>query len=79
MLILLFVRYVSDKYATQECNMILLNPKQHSRFYPDERSREIMLKTIEFFENKGKARLKADDHARVWNADFVGFPKSSVY
>ena len=33
--------------------MILLNPKKHDREYPDERSREIMLKTIEFFENKG--------------------------
>jgi acyl-CoA dehydrogenase len=32
-----------------------------------------MLKTIEFFENKGKRRLKADDHARIWSADFVEF------
>ena len=32
--------------------MILLNPRQHERYYPDERSREIMLQTIEFFERK---------------------------
>lgn len=45
---------------------ILLNPKKHERYYPDEDSKEIMLKTIEFFENKGKAKLKEDDRKRVW-------------
>ena len=44
--------------------MILLNPKQHSRPYRDERSREIMRKTIEFFESKGKRKLKEDDRKR---------------
>ena len=53
--------------------MILLNPKSHDRFYPDERSREVMLKTIEFFEAKGKARLKEDDHGAVWYQDFLDF------
>jgi acyl-CoA dehydrogenase len=55
--------------------MILLNPKQRNRPYPDERSREIMLKTIEFFERKGKKKVKADDHERVWYADFLKFQK----
>ena len=54
---------------------LLLNPKRHDRFYPDERSREIMLKTIEFFENKGKQKLKADDRACLWYADFLEFQK----
>jgi acyl-CoA dehydrogenase len=54
---------------------ILLNPKRHSRPYPDERSREVMRKTIEFFEQKGKRRLKADYHAQVWYADFLDFVK----
>ena len=53
--------------------MILLQPKKHDRKYPDERSREVMLKTIEFFERKGKQRLKEDDHAAVWYADFLEF------
>jgi len=53
--------------------MILLNPKQHDREYHDEKSREIMLKTIQFFENKGKRKLKEDDHARIWYSDFVKF------
>ncbi len=55
--------------------MILLNPKQHRRPYPDERSREVMLKTIEFFERKGKGRIKDDYHAQVWYADFLDFVK----
>jgi acyl-CoA dehydrogenase len=54
---------------------MLLNPKQHARFYPDERSREVMRKTIEFFERKGKRRLKEDYHGRVWYADFLDFVK----
>ncbi|MBI3768860.1 MAG: acyl-CoA dehydrogenase [Deltaproteobacteria bacterium] len=55
--------------------MLLLNPKKHTRAYPDARSREIMLKTIEFFERKGKRKLKADDRDRVWYADFLDFVK----
>jgi len=34
-----------------------------------------MLKTIEFFERKGKGRIKEDYHARVWYADFLDFVK----
>jgi len=56
---------------------ILLNPKQHKRYYPDAKSKEIMLKTIEFFENKGKAKIKEDDHERVWYSDFLEFQKKN--
>ena len=55
--------------------MILLNPKQLNRFYPDDKSREIMQKTVQFFENKGKKKLKSDFHERVWYDDFLGFVK----
>jgi acyl-CoA dehydrogenase len=55
--------------------MILLNPNNHTREYPDSESRDIMLKTIDFFENKGKIKLKNDDHARVWYQDFLDFVK----
>ena len=55
--------------------MILLDPNRHTRFYPDERSREVMRKTIEFFESKGKEALKRDDRDRVWYADFLEFVK----
>ena len=53
--------------------MILLNPRKLTRPYPDARSAEVMRKTVDFFETKGKTRLKADYHARVWYADFLDF------
>ena len=60
---------------TKDSSMFLLNPHQHARPYPDQRSREIMLATIRFFEGKGKLQLKADDFARTWYADFLEFVK----
>ena len=53
--------------------MMLLNPKKGVREYPDVRSREIMEKTIAFFEAKGLAKVKEDDHERVWYQDFLDF------
>jgi acyl-CoA dehydrogenase len=53
--------------------MILLDPNKHDRRYPDERSREVMLKTIAFFERRGKRKLKEDDHAAVWYGEFLDF------
>jgi acyl-CoA dehydrogenase len=53
--------------------MILFNPNKHERFYPDDESREIMLKTIQFFENKGLKSLKKDDQDRVWYREFLDF------
>ncbi len=54
---------------------MLFNPLTPSRFYPDETSRQIMLKTISFFEDKGKQKIKEDDHKRTWYADFLEFQK----
>jgi acyl-CoA dehydrogenase len=54
---------------------LLLNPTRHDRPYPDERSRQVIRATIDFFERKGKRRLKEDYHARVWYADFLEFVK----
>jgi acyl-CoA dehydrogenase len=34
-----------------------------------------MLKTIEFFESRGKKRLKKDDHDSAWYAEFLEFVK----
>jgi len=53
--------------------MILLNPKNRMRFYPDKRSNEIMEKTIAFFENKGKESIKKDDQERTWYQEFLNF------
>lgn len=55
--------------------MILLNPKQLERYYPDDLSRQIIQKTVTFFENKGLKKIKEDDHARTWYADFLEFIK----
>ncbi len=53
--------------------MILLNPKNLTRRYPDERSAQIMRKTVAFFEAKGLEKVKEDDQNRVWYEDFLGF------
>ena len=50
---------------------MLLNPNNLQRRYPDRRSGEIMAATVDFFESRGKARLKSDDHNRVWYSDFL--------
>ncbi len=55
--------------------MKLLNPRTHRPEFHDEKSREIMLKTIAFFERRGKTKLKNDDHERIWYADFLEFQK----
>jgi acyl-CoA dehydrogenase len=53
--------------------MILLDPRRLTKPYADARSAEVMRKTVEFFEAKGKTRLKADYHSHVWYADFLEF------
>ena len=53
--------------------MILLNPKKYSREVSDDRSRQVMQKTIAFFEDRGLAKLKEDFHERTWYADFIQF------
>lgn len=57
--------------------MILLDPKRLSRPYADDRSAEVMRKTIAFFESKGKDKLLADYYSRVWYADFLEFVKAN--
>jgi len=55
--------------------MLLLNPKHHDRFYPDDRSRQIMRKTIAWFEDRGLKKIKQDDFDRTWYAEFLEFVK----
>lgn len=55
--------------------MILLNPKKFANTYPDEKTKQIMLKTIEFFETKGLGKILDDDHKYVWYQDFLDFQK----
>ncbi len=52
---------------------MILDPLRPNLPGLDARSREIVEKTIAFFEAKGKRRLREDDLARVWYADFLDF------
>ena len=53
---------------------LLLNPKKYKdRNYPDARSKEIMLKMIDWFEAKGHAKQKDEFHKRDFCADFQKF------
>ena len=55
--------------------MFLLNPHKLTREYPDEKSAEIMRKTVEFFETKGLAKVKEHDRNHLWYSDFLDFIK----
>lgn len=55
--------------------MHLLNPKQFAQSYPDKETKEIILKTIEFFEGMGLAKTKADYESRRWYTEFLDFNK----
>ncbi|MCB0282229.1 MAG: acyl-CoA dehydrogenase [Calditrichaeota bacterium] len=55
--------------------MTLLNPKKTTFDQVDAPSAELLKKTIDFFEKKGKNSLKNDDHERRWYDDFLAFQK----
>jgi acyl-CoA dehydrogenase len=57
--------------------MILLNPKTETFAHLDPRSREIMKKVVDYFESRGKAKLKSDSHERIWYDDFIQFLKAN--
>ena len=56
---------------------MLLNPKTETFDHLDPESRELMKKTVEFFEKKGKAKLKEASHERIWYQDFIDFLKEN--
>jgi acyl-CoA dehydrogenase len=55
--------------------MFLFNPRELDTAGLDEVSSGILRRTVDFFETKGKARVKEDDRQRVWYADFLEFVK----
>ncbi|PIQ23986.1 acyl-CoA dehydrogenase [bacterium (Candidatus Blackallbacteria) CG17_big_fil_post_rev_8_21_14_2_50_48_46] len=55
--------------------MHLFHPHLESFQTLDPQARELMRKSIAFFENKGLAKIKADDRERVWYADILEFFK----
>ena len=52
---------------------LLLNPRTYDPADLDSESRRVLLATIEWFESRGKRKLKDDDHERVWYSDFLEF------
>jgi len=52
---------------------LLFNPKTATFDHLDPDSRAIMRKTIDFFEERGKVKLKEADHARSFYSDFISF------
>lgn len=54
---------------------MILNPKRLGELPLDARSREIVERTVAFFEAKGKKRLKQDDFDRAWYSDFLRLVK----
>jgi acyl-CoA dehydrogenase len=57
--------------------MLLLNPGRYDGSFADPRSTEVMRKTIEFFEAKGKGRLLEDYYSHVWYSDFLDFVRDN--
>lgn len=54
---------------------LLLNPQKYVSPQADLQSRKVMEKTIQFFEEKGLASIKEDDHVSRWYTDFLKFIK----
>lgn len=54
---------------------LLLNPQNYHSPQKDLLSRQIMEKTIRFFEDKGLKSIKEDDQASRWYSDFLKFLK----
>ncbi|WP_223292900.1 MULTISPECIES: acyl-CoA dehydrogenase [Shewanella] len=61
--------------GNEERRTLILNPKLERYDYLDSHSKSLIKKTIAFFETRGKAKLKIDDHERTWYADFLEFER----
>ncbi len=53
----------------------LFNPRAYDPADFDDATRHALAATIDFFESRGKAALKEQDHERTWYADFLEFVK----
>ncbi len=52
---------------------MLLNSRHIASSRYDSSLNNILQKTVDYFEARGKRKLKADDHTRVWYSDFLEF------
>jgi acyl-CoA dehydrogenase len=63
---------VEDRHAVQADNL-LFNPRTYDPADLDPEARRLLRATIDFFEERGKEQLKADDRERVWYSDYLDF------
>ena len=56
---------------------MLFNPKTERFDHLDAASQRMMRQTINFFESKGKKKLKQDHFDRVWYDDFLQFVREN--
>ncbi|MCY3413381.1 MAG: acyl-CoA dehydrogenase [Candidatus Heimdallarchaeota archaeon] len=52
---------------------MLFDPNNLDRYYPDERSKEIIKLLVDFFEGRGKVRLLQDDFDRIFYQYLIDF------
>ncbi|WP_433269340.1 acyl-CoA dehydrogenase [Actinosynnema sp. CS-041913] len=52
---------------------MLFDPHNFDGAHLDPESRRLLRATVDWFENRGKRRLIADDQARVWYTEFLDF------
>ncbi|HKN53360.1 MAG TPA: acyl-CoA dehydrogenase [Amycolatopsis sp.] len=52
---------------------MLLNPREYDPSHFDAETRRLLRATIDWFEQRGKAKLTGDYHARTFYADFIEF------
>ncbi|MFZ5643596.1 MAG: acyl-CoA dehydrogenase family protein [Bacillota bacterium] len=53
----------------------LLNPKKYEKKQPDQKTMDIMAKTMNYFEEKGLLSLREEDRLHKWYDDFIKFLK----
>jgi len=64
------IHYINEKKGVRLVSL-LLNPQNYESPQKDSQSKEIMEKTIAFFEEKGLRSIKEDDQASRWYTDFL--------
>jgi alkylation response protein AidB-like acyl-CoA dehydrogenase len=62
-----------DNQQGVQADNLLFNPRTYDPADLDPESRRLLRATIDWFEARGKERLKSDDHERVWYSDYLDF------
>src|SRR6478752_5927369 len=63
---------VEDRHP-EKAGSVLFNPRTYDPADLDPEARRLLLATIEWFESRGKERLKHDDRERVWYEEYLDF------